>query len=527
MSATDAIVIGAGANGLVAAAALGRAGLRVQLLERSDAIGGLGRLEEFAPGFRATPLALDRGWVPPMVGRGLGLDGLEVAEQASPVTVVLAPGESLTLSRDVGRAAEAIRRYSAADAAKWPAFTAQLRKLAGFLEALYQVPAPDIDSTALGEVLTMLGLARRFRALGRRDMTEFLRMMPMSVQELLDDAFESAPLKAAVAAGGVQDHRQGPRSGGTAFALLHHLTGAAPGSVRGRGAWRNGPDAFTRAAEDAARRYGVTIRTGAAVARIQVRDDAAAGVVLSSGEEIAATRVLSTADPARTLLDWVDPVWLDPEFLHAVRQIRFRGCTATVLYALDDLPELPGLASTAALGGMVTLTPNVEALERAADAAKYGSISSKLHVELTVPTLHWPALAPAGKHVLVARAQAVPYHLRDGAVWDTAGRDAVADQVTSAIEAAAPCFTSRVLGRVALTPRDIEERYGLTEGAVTHGEIALDQILFMRPVAGWGHYAMPISGLYLGGAGTHPGPGILGGPGWLAAERMLRDRKRG
>jgi len=534
-SAFDAIVIGAGANGLVAAGALGRAGLSVLVLERHEVVGGLGRIEEFAPGFRAAPLACDCGWLPPIVARGLGLDGRAGLERAHPdaaITVAVAPGEFLSLSPDVARAAEAIRRYSARDAERWPAFAARLGRLAGFLEALYQTPSPDVDASGPRDVLPLLGLAMRLRALGREEMTEFLRVMPMSVQDLLEEWFESEPLRAAVATGGVEDLRQGPRSGGTAFALLHHLVGAPAGAVRGRGWWRADPDAFTAAVEAGARRHGVTIRAGAPVARVLVRDDAVAGVALATGEEIAARRVLSTADPARTFLGLIDPVWLDPEFLHAVRQIKFRGCAAVVLYALDALPDALGLATGSAaarpgpLAGVVSLTPTVTALERAADAAKYGRVSERPHVEISAPTLRWPALAPDGKHVLVARAQYAPYRLCDGDGWDAPRRDALADAVTAAIEAALPGFTSRVLHRVALSPRDIEERYNLTEGAATHGEITLDQILFMRPVAGWGRYATPIDGLYLGGAGAHPGPGVLGGPGWLAARRLLGDRRR-
>jgi len=249
-------------------------------------------------------------------------------------------------------------------------------------------------------------------------------------------------------------------------------------------------------------------------------------VVLEGGEEIDSKYVLSTANPARTFLDWVDPVWLDPEFLGAVQNIRHRGCAAVVLYALDALPRVPGLASPDALAGTVSLTPRLESLERAADAAKYGTVSEKPHVEVTVPTLLWPDLAPAGKHVLAARVQYAPYRLAAGIAWDAARRDALADSVTAAIESAAPGFSSAVRHRAAWSPADLEQRFGLREGAASHGELGLDQILFMRPVAGWGQHATPIGGLYLGGAGTHPGPGILGGPGWLAARRLLGHRRR-
>jgi phytoene dehydrogenase-like protein len=294
--------------------------------------------------------------------------------------------------------------------------------------------------------------------------------------------------------------------------------------VRGRGPWQDGPEAFTRAAEASARAAGVVLRTGAAVARIEVRQDRVSGVVLADGEEVAARRVISTADPARTLVEWVDPVWLDPEFLHAVRSIRFRGCTAFVLYALDSLPELRGCDSADVLSGCVSLTTSLHSLELAADQAKYGRASERPHVEFSVPSVHAPGLAPKGKHVLVARAQYMPHRLRDGATWDETQRNILSAWVGSAIANVDSRFGSRVLDpAIVLTPRDLEDRFGLTEGAPTHGEMSLDQILFMRPVPGWGRHAMPIRGLYLGGAGTHPGPGILGGSGWLAARRVLGD----
>jgi phytoene dehydrogenase-like protein len=521
----DVVVIGGGANGLVAAAKLGRAGRRVLLLEKGDALGGQGRTVEFAPGFRAAPLGLDSGWLPDPVARDLGLEVLERSSADAGLSVAVGRGEFLRLSRDPARAADAIAHHSRDDAARWPAFTARMRKLAGFLEALYLSPSPDISTSSPGELLPLLDVARRFRALGRRDMVEFLRALPISVAELAADEFESAPLQAAIATGGIQDHRQGPRSGGTGFVLLHHLVGAPAGALRGRAPWRGGPDAFTQAAERAARSARVEIRTGAAVARLEVEDEAVSAVVLEGGEEIPARTVLSTANPAHTLLDWIDPVWLDPEFTHAVRNIRHRGCTAFVLYALDALPELPGLPPDA-LEGVVSLTPSVRALEQAADAAKYGEVSERPHIEITVPTLFWPDLAPEGRHVLVARVQYAPFRLRDGVAWDAVRRDALAGRVTSAIDLVAPGFRSRVLQRVVWSPLDLEERFGLREGAPSHGELGLDQILFMRPVAGWGRHGTPIGGLYLGGAGSHPGPGILGGPGWLAAKRILSDRRR-
>ncbi|MGH7469677.1 MAG: phytoene desaturase family protein, partial [Longimicrobiales bacterium] len=481
-------------------------------------------LVEFSPGFHAPPLVSDAGWIPRNAARGLGLK-VDRVQPSLTFSVVAEPGTVMSLSNDVARSADALRRFSPRDAERWHHFTARLHTLAGFLDALYQLPAPDIDTTARDELLGLLGLARRLRGLGKTEMTELLRLMPMSVQELVDDWFEGIPLKAAIASSAVRHLHQGPRSGGTTFVLLHHLIGTPAGSIRNSDWWRTGPDAFVRAAEDTARKHGVTIRTDAPVARIDVRDDAVVGVVLESGEEIAALRVLSTADPARTLLGMVDPVWLDPEFLHAVRNIKLRGCTAFVMFGLNALPEIPELAADA-LRGVISLTPSTTALERAADAAKYGELADPPHIEITLPTLRWPnrELAPAGQHVLVASAHYAPYRLRAGAQWDATQRDLLADRVTAALDAVSPCFSSRIVDCVVLTPADLEQRYGLTEGALTHGELMLDQILFMRPIPGWGRHTTPIRGLYLGSAGTHPGPAVLGGPGWLAATRILHDR---
>ncbi|HEX5045136.1 MAG TPA: NAD(P)/FAD-dependent oxidoreductase [Candidatus Polarisedimenticolaceae bacterium] len=499
MSAFDAVVIGAGSNGLVAAARLAKAGRKVLVLERAQAVGGKSRALAFAPGFSAAPFGRDPGWLPPEIASALGLAGLPRVHPRASLTVVEGPGTAMPVLP------EAIAARSPADGARWEAFSDSVRDLAGFFQALYGAPAPDVDATGLADLLPLLSLGRKFRALGKRHMIDLLRMLPMAVQELLDDRFTCVPLKAAVATTGVLDLRQGPRSGGTGFVFLHHLVGAPRGAMRGRGRFARGPAAFATAALQAAQRLGATVRTEAEVTRIEVRDDTVAGVVLASGEEIATRAVLSTADPATTFLKWVDPVWLDPEFVRALGNIRHRGCTSFVLYGLDALPDLPGL------DGVVSLTPDLVTLERAADAAKYGRVPDRPHVELSAE----------GSDVLVARVQYAPYTLSDGGSWDQARREALAETVTSMIEDVAPGFRARLRHHAALSPLDLEREFALPEGSPAHGELALDQILFMRPVAGWGRYATPIDGLYLGGSGTHPGPGILGGAGWLAAARML------
>ncbi|MCI0434931.1 MAG: NAD(P)/FAD-dependent oxidoreductase [Gemmatimonadetes bacterium] len=520
MESFDAVVIGGGGNGLVAAGALQRAGMRVLLVEAHDTLGGLACVTEFAPGFRCDWFGGEAGWVPPRVSRGLGLTGTE--RTSNPLTVVLEPGVHLTLPPNAGEAAGSINPFSPADAAAWPAFARRLHALAWFLEALYAAPAPAIDATGLGELWPMVSLGRRFRGLGRDGMIDLLRTLPMSVRQLAEESLSFEPLQAAVAARGVRDSRLGPHAGGTGFLLLHGLVGAQPGAMGGAGVWRAGPDAFCAAAERAARVGGVTIRTGARVARIAVDDYAVTGVVLENGEEIRSVRVLSSADPAHTLIRLVDPIWLDPDFLLGIRNIRFRGCTGAVLYAMAALPDIPGADASVLLRGGVSLGASLDALERAADDVKYGRVADEPHIEITAPSLHWPHLAPAGHHIVAARVQYAP-HALPGAGWDDARKAALADRVTAAIDAVIPCFSSRVLHRAVLTPHDIERRWGLTDGAITHGEMMLDQILFMRPLAGWSRYAMPIDGLWLCGAGTHPGPGIAGGSGWLAARRVIHD----
>lgn len=511
----DAVVIGAGPNGLVAAATLAKGGRRVLILDSADEIGGHTRTVEFAPGFRA-PLSEDCGWIPPRVGKLLGLNAIQTVARGRSMSVVGEGGEVLTLRTNIEAATTTLSRYSEKDARRWPAFVEQMRRFTRILGELYQLTPPDIDTSSWREALPLLRVGRKLRALGREDMTEFLRVMPMSIQDLVDDTFETETLKAALAAAAVRDIQQGPKSGGTSYNFLHYMVGAAHGSVRARPRWLEGPDAFARAAAEANRTLGVTFRMGTRVERIVVERDKVAGVLLAGGEEVAAPVVISTADPKRTLFGFVDPVLLDPEFLLAVKNIKMRGCTAYVLYGFDaPISDPPTPYSSA-----VSLTATTAALEQAADAAKYGEVSREPHVELFVPTLRWPLLAPDGRHVLVARVQYAPYRLRSDK-WDNDQACGVAETVTAMIGRVIPGFAESILHRAVLTPRDIEERFGVTEGALTHGELMLDQILFMRPVPGWGRYAMPIPGLYLGGAGAHPGPGVLGGAGYLAARSAL------
>lgn len=491
----DAIVIGAGSNGLTAAAVLAKRGRKVLVLESASEIGGMRRAIEFAPGFRA-PLSADSGWMSPAVEKVIGY-----------------PADVRTMRGGTGMAQHVLPGGD--DGRRFTELIERLGRFAHVLSALYQLTPPDIDTTAPGEILPLISVALKTKALGRKDMIEFLRVMPMSIQDLADDTLKDESLKVSLASAAVRDLRQGPRSAGTTFNLIHHMIGAPKGMVRREEWLPDGPAWFARRAADVARAAGAEIRTGARVERILVKDDAVAGVMLAGGEEIAAGVVISTADPKRTLLKLVDPVWLDPEFMLAVKNIKMRGCAAFVLYGVNAPLDAHAVTTT--------LASSTVALEKAADAAKYGEVSEQPHVEIFSPSARWKNMAPSGKSVLVARVQYAPYALKSGS-WDKAAADALEKKATSAIEKAIPGFAGKIEQRAVLTPRDLEEKFGVTEGALTHGELTLDQILFMRPVPGWGDYEMPVAGLYLGGAGAHPGPGILGGAGLLAARAALRRK---
>ncbi|HEX9734707.1 MAG TPA: NAD(P)/FAD-dependent oxidoreductase, partial [Thermoanaerobaculia bacterium] len=437
---------------------------------------------------------------------GLARYGLVVSTPDPWIAAPLAAGGRLELWRDPVRSAEAIGKLSAPDARRWPEFCDRMHRLGGFLEALYSAPAPRPTGSDLSDFIQLAGLARRFRNLGKTGMVDLLRVLPMAAAELLDDWFESDVLKGILGAGAVTGIRQGPRSAGTTFVLLHHHVGCPVGVFRPpvlSGPEGRSVDAIFGAAAQA---LGAEIRRGVTVTQVTVRDDGATGVVLASGEEVAAPLVLSSADPHRTFLDLLDPSLLDPEFVRAVKHIKFRGAAARVTLSLGQSASSTPLC----------LAPSLEALERAYDDAKYGRISERPWLEAR------PAPDPGGRHRLVVHVQYAPYRLEDGE-WDEGRRRALGDASVRALTEHVPDLARNVTDCEVLTPKDLEERYAVTQGSLAHGELTLDQILFMRPIPGWAHYRTPVRGLYLCGAGTHPGPGIMGGPGRLAALKALKD----
>lgn len=526
MSGRDVVVIGAGHNGLTTAFYLARAGLAPLVLESRGVVGGAAVTEELAPGFEAPTLAHAIGPLRASVVQDMQLArrGVEFVHP-EPALVALAPdGQSLAFSTDIGRTADAIRPLSARDAGRYPEFCATMKRLGAFLGGLLESPPPDLDSPGAGGLWDLLKTGRRFRALGRQDQFRLLRWGPMAVADLVAEWFEHDLVQAPIAARGIFGMAQGPWSAGTgAVLLLNAAADPAPGgsSVTVKG----GPGMLTRAMAEAAREAGAEIRTGARVARVIARDGRVAGVMLSDGSELPARAVVSSADPRSTFLGLVDPGDLNPGFLTKARNYRARGTTAKVNLALSALPSFRGVASAADLRGRIHIGPSVDYLERAFDASKYGAISTDPYLDVSIPSLHDPALAPEARHVMSVYVQYAPYTLARGASWNSM-RDTLGDTVMRTLEAYAPGIGALVQHRQIITPMDLEQTYGLSGGHTLHGELSLDQLFTMRPILGWARYRGPIAGLYMCGAGTHPGGGITAGPGQNAAREIVRDLKR-
>jgi phytoene dehydrogenase-like protein len=527
---TDVVIIGAGHNGLVAAAFLAKAGLKVLVLERRDHVGGCASTSEIAPGYRGPALAHAVA-IDPAIVRALDLErhGLHVLRPEVDACAPTRDGRALVLWSDAVRAAQAIRSFSPHDADRYPPFLQSIANVSRVLRTVTNAPAPSLDAPSAADLIEMLKAGRAFRALGRTDAYRLLRWMPMAVADLAAEWFDSEPLRATVAAGGIFGSFLGPWSAGSAAVLL--LLGATTGHPIASG-WfpRGGPGAAADALAEAARAAGAEIRTSAEVVRIAVANEAAESVVLASGDEIPARIVVSGLDPKRTLLGLVDPIHLSPDFMQRVRNIRAHGTLAKINYAVSALPAFGGLAGlnagerTAALTGRVRLAADIDGVERAFDAAKYGSFADEPWIELTIPSLLDPSLAPQGHHVISAYVQYAPYHLR-GTTWDVE-RDRLAHAATRTIAAYAPGFASTIVAAQVVTPLDLERTYGLTGGHIFHGELTLDQFFVTRPLLGWARHRTPIGNLFLSGSGTHPGNGLTGRSGALAAKEVAHALKR-
>jgi phytoene dehydrogenase-like protein len=523
----DAVIVGAGHNGLVVAGYLARAGQRVLVLERRDVTGGAAVTEETFPGYRFDSGAHRLGWLPERIAADLDLarHGLQVLP-SDPALVALQPaGDALVLWRSPARSAAALRRFSPGAAARWPSFAGWLGRLARILRRVYMAAAPRPTGNSPSDLLSLLDLALHLRLLGREEMMEMVRVLSMPVADFLDEWFEHPVLKGALAMAGVRGLAQGPRSGGTTYLLLHGWAGSRPDSFH-TGIWvRGGMGNLAASLAAAASGRGAEIRTNAAVHEILVRDGRAAGVRLANGQEIGAARVISNADPQSTFLGLLDPVHLEVEFLRQVQNIKLRGVVAKVNMALSELPRIAGLpVEDQAWGGPFVVSPSLDYLERAWLDAKYGRVSQRPILEIQVPSAMDPTLAPPGRHVMSVLVQYVPYHRR-GAAWDAGEGEALGDAVVRALEEYVPNLPAALLHRQVHTPAGLEATFGLREGNIYHGEMTLDQVLFLRPVPGWAWYRTPVEGLYLCGAGTHPGGGVTGAPGYNAARQILRDAR--
>ncbi|MGH9143782.1 MAG: phytoene desaturase family protein [Vicinamibacterales bacterium] len=525
----DVVVVGAGVNGLVTATLLARAGRTVLVLERSDRVGGCARTDAITPGFRGPTLA-HAAAIDPSLVRSLALDrhGLRIVRPAADVCAPTPDGHALILWNDRARARASIAAFSARDAERYPRFLDSFARISAVLRAVAATPPPSIDHPDTSDLIELLKAGRKFRALGKSDAHRLLRWMPMAVADVASEWFDSEPLRATVAAGGLLGSFLGPRSAGSGAVLL--MLGAGEGQPVANG-WTvaGGMGALAEALASAAREAGVEIRTDADVVQIEAANGAVTGVTLAQGDTIAARAIVSNADPRRTLLGLLDPMHLSPDIVRRIQNIRTNGVLAKINYAVSSLPRVNGIENlhgaerTAALSGRIRLARNLDGIERAFDAAKYGAFADEPWMELTIPSLTDSTLAPQGGQVVSAYVQYAPYHLR-GTTWDVE-RDRLAATATRTIEQYAPGFESSIIARTVVTPLDLERTYGLTGGHIFQGELSLDQWFVTRPLLGWARYRTPIDRLYLCGSGTHPGTGLDGRSGSLAAREIIRELK--
>jgi phytoene dehydrogenase-like protein len=524
----DAVVIGGGHNGLVNAAYLARSGLKVLVVERRHILGGATLTEEIVPGFRFSVFSYVVSLLRPEIIRELQLPkhGLEILPLDGTITPL--EDDSLWRVNDHGKTVRELRRWSLNDAEAYEEYGPLMAEMGRFIKPILSVPPPDPGKLSPGEWLPLTPLAKRFRDLPRRLQTTFIQLMTMSAADFLDQWFETEPLKATMSASGIIGTFQGPRSPGTAYVLLHHYMGEIDGAFRAWGVPRGGTGAIAYAIANAALAEGAEIRTEAPVARIAVKAGRASGVVLESGEEIEAGVVMSSVDSRNTFIRFLEDGVLDPAFREEVLRYKYRGSSGKVNLALDGLPELackPGTGEW--LRGAISFSPSIDYIEHAYDDAKYGRPSTRPYIDMIIPTLVDPTMAPPGKHVMSCFVQYAPYHLADGELWDDAKREAFGQNVIDTIEERFPDIRAHIVGHQFVTPKDIEDITGLSEGNIFQGELSLEQLFFNRPVPGWSRYRTPVKDLWMCGSATHPGGGIMGAPGRIAALEYVKEKRKG
>src|SRR6266567_2659332 len=498
----DIVIIGGGHNGLVTAFYLAKAGFKPLVLERRNQVGGAAITEEFHPGFRSSILAHSAGPLRPDVVRDMQLEqhGLKVITPEVTVTALSPDGRALILYRDIERAAQEIARFSEADAAKYREFQVAIEKASRVIaKSLAQTP-PEIEHPTTADLFGLLQLGRSLRGLGKANTYNLLRWAPMAVADLVSEFFQTDLLRATIAACGIFGTPLGPWSAGTSLVLL--LRAAADSNPAGSNFFAaGGTGVITQAMATAAQNAGAQIGTGAEVIEIRIKNGAAQGVVLSTGEEILARAVISNADPKRTFLRLTDPSLLSPSFTKRLQNYRMNGTVAKVNLALSALPVFALNGNTEALTGRIHIGPGIDYLERAFDESKYGNFSRAPYLEVTIPTLTDSSLAPEGRHVMSIYMQYAPYKLKNGSWQDEAQRLALGDTVVKTLAQYASDLPDKILHHQIITPLDLEETYGLTGGHIFHGELALDQVFTMRPMLDWARYRTPIQNLYLCGSG--------------------------
>ncbi|MFQ5689510.1 MAG: phytoene desaturase family protein [Gemmatimonadota bacterium] len=522
----DAIIVGGGHNGLINAAYLARAGLRVLVLERRHLVGGAAVTEELYPGFKYSVCSYVVSLLRPEIIRDLHLarHGLHILPLQSTVTP-LPNGDYLARWADHDRTRRELYRHSPRDAEAYDEFGTLMHQLAWAVKPILGMAPPDPVKLGPRDLRGLLRLARHVHGLEERQFHSLFKLMTMSSADFLNEWFECEPLKATMSASGIIGTFLGPRSPGTAYVLLHHYMGEIDGAFRTWGFARGGNGAVSESIASAARGLGAEIRTNATVEHVIVKGGRAVGVALDSGEEIQAATVVSAVDPKRTFLGLVDRSDLPEDFREAIRRFRIRGSSGKVNLSLDRLPEftcLPGRGPH--LRGAISISPSIEYLERAYDDAKYGSFSRRPYMDVIIPSMIDPGMAPPGKHVMSIFVQYAPFDLDGG--WDDARREEFGDTVIDTLAEYAPNLKDSILHRQVLSPWDMQEEFGLTGGNIFHGELSLHQLFFLRPAPAWADYRTPIRGFYQCGSGTHPGGGVCGASGRLAALRILGDLKR-
>ncbi len=519
----DVIVIGGGHNGLVNAAYLARAGKRVLVLERRHVLGGAAVTEEIFPGFKYSVCSYVVSLLRPEIIRELDLPrhGLEILPLDGTFTP-MPDGNHLWRVNDHAKTRREIARHSKLDAEAYDEYGKAMIEMAHFVKPIMNMTPPDPASLNPKGLLELLGMGRRFQKLSTDDKYNQVQLMTMSAVDFLDQWFETDVLKATMSASGIIGTFLGVRSPGTAYVLLHHYMGEIDGAFRSWGLSRGGTGAISNAIGDAAREFGAEIRTEAPIAKIILRNGQAKGVVLQNGDEIYADVISSSVDPRLTFMKMVGEEHLPTDFVDDIKRYKFRGSSGKVNLALDALPDfkcMPGPGPH--LRGAVSISPSVEYMERAYDDAKYGRYSRRPYIDMVIPTLTDPSLAPPGKHVMSCFVQYAPYNLKEG-TWDEQ-REAFGDTVIETIAEHAPNIKDIILHRQVLTPLDIERDFGLSEGNIFQGELTLEQLFFLRPAPGWAQYRSPIRNLYMCGSATHPGGGIMGASGRNAAMEILKD----